>query len=153
MAGGGAATFAVSQSWRSARPRSGCRTRDAGAHRRAWATQAASAQLMLRGHARIQTLRHGFSTLTEQIPRSLRLWAAGTVLAQAIQYLGLEFLSLDCAVSDPMAPAAHSPETEPRADSIPPDHGSSGETRAGTAPWPERRSNLNIIADVVGGAV
>jgi transposase-like protein len=46
--------------------------------------QAISAQVFVRGHALIQNLRQGFSTLTEKISRPVRLLTVWSVLAQAI---------------------------------------------------------------------
>lgn len=46
--------------------------------------QAASADLLARGHACIQNLRNGFSTLTAMVPRALRLMTAWSQLTQAI---------------------------------------------------------------------
>jgi transposase-like protein len=46
--------------------------------------QAASAQVLVRGHALAQNLRNGFSTLTEHISRPLCLLTAWAVLAQGI---------------------------------------------------------------------
>lgn len=46
--------------------------------------QARSAQILVRGHALVQNLRQGFSTLTERISQPLRLLTAWPLLAQAI---------------------------------------------------------------------
>ena len=46
--------------------------------------QAASADLLARGHAFIQNLRNGSSTLTAVVPRPLRLMTAWSQLIQAI---------------------------------------------------------------------
>ncbi len=46
--------------------------------------QAASADLLARGHAFIQNLRNGYSTLTAAVPRPLRLMTAWSQLIQAI---------------------------------------------------------------------
>jgi len=46
--------------------------------------QATSADTLARGHALVQNLRNGFSTLATTIPRCLRLAAAWSQLAQAI---------------------------------------------------------------------
>ncbi len=46
--------------------------------------QAASADLLARGHAFIQNLRNGFSKLTATAPRQLRVMAAWSQLVQAI---------------------------------------------------------------------
>ena len=46
--------------------------------------QLASGDSLTRGHALVQNLRNGFSTLTERIPRPLRLAAAWPQLARAI---------------------------------------------------------------------
>ncbi len=46
--------------------------------------QAASADIVPRGHALIQNLRTGFSTLTATVPRELRLMTAWSQLTQAI---------------------------------------------------------------------
>ena len=46
--------------------------------------QAASADILARGHAFIQNLRNGFSTLTTTIPRQLRVMTAWSQLIQAI---------------------------------------------------------------------
>ncbi len=46
--------------------------------------QAASADLLARGHAFIQNLRNGFSNLTATIPRQLRLMTAWSQLVQLI---------------------------------------------------------------------
>ncbi len=46
--------------------------------------QAASATLLAWGHALIQNLRTGFSTLTLQVPRQVRLTIAWSQLTQAI---------------------------------------------------------------------
>jgi IS6 family transposase len=46
--------------------------------------QLASADLLTRGHALVQNLRNGFSTLTARVPRPLRLAAAWPQLARAI---------------------------------------------------------------------
>ena len=46
--------------------------------------QAASADILARGHAFIQNLRNGFSTLTATIPRQLRVMTAWSHLIQAI---------------------------------------------------------------------
>ncbi len=45
---------------------------------------AAAADRLARGHALIQNLRNGFSTLTAAVPRALRLKTAWSLLAQAI---------------------------------------------------------------------
>jgi transposase-like protein len=44
----------------------------------------ASADTFCRGHAQIQNLRNGFSTLTATVPRRLRLLRAWSQLAQTI---------------------------------------------------------------------
>ena len=46
--------------------------------------QAASADIVTRGHALIQNLRTGFSTLTVTVPRQLRLMTAWSQLTQGI---------------------------------------------------------------------
>jgi transposase-like protein len=46
--------------------------------------EAISADVLARGHARVQNLRTGFSTLTAHIPRPLRLAAAWPQLTQVI---------------------------------------------------------------------
>lgn len=46
--------------------------------------QAASADILARGHALIQNLRNGLSTLTATVPRQLRLMTAWSQLIQAI---------------------------------------------------------------------
>jgi len=46
--------------------------------------QVASAEHVTRGHALIQNLRNGFSTLTTGVARPLRLMTAWSQLAQAI---------------------------------------------------------------------
>ncbi len=46
--------------------------------------QGTSADILSRGHALIQTLRNGFSTLTAYVPRPLRLMTAWSHLVQAI---------------------------------------------------------------------
>jgi transposase-like protein len=46
--------------------------------------QPAAADILARGHALIQNLRNGFSTLTSSTPRLLRLATAWSQLAQAI---------------------------------------------------------------------
>ncbi len=46
--------------------------------------QSTSVDIIARGHALIQNLRNGFSTLTVALPRALRLLTAWPVLAQAI---------------------------------------------------------------------
>jgi transposase-like protein len=46
--------------------------------------QPTSVDILARGHALIQNLRNGFSTLTVALPRALRLLTAWPVLAQAI---------------------------------------------------------------------
>jgi IS6 family transposase len=46
--------------------------------------QLVSADLLTRGHALVQNLRNGFSTLTARVPRPLRLAAAWPQLARAI---------------------------------------------------------------------
>jgi transposase, IS6 family len=46
--------------------------------------QLASGDRLTRGHALVQNLRNGFSTLTERVPRPLRLAAAWPQLARAI---------------------------------------------------------------------
>jgi transposase, IS6 family len=46
--------------------------------------QLASADSLTRGHALVQNLRHGFSSLTTQVPRPLRLAAAWLQLARTI---------------------------------------------------------------------
>ncbi len=46
--------------------------------------QATSADILSRGHALIQNLRNGFSTLTAYVPRPLRLMTAWSQLVQAI---------------------------------------------------------------------
>ncbi len=46
--------------------------------------QAASADILARGHAFIQNLRNGFSRLTRTVPRALRLMTAWSQLVQAI---------------------------------------------------------------------
>ncbi len=46
--------------------------------------QSTSANTLARGHALVQNLRHGFSTLTAHMPRPLRLATAWLHLAQAI---------------------------------------------------------------------
>src|SRR5215210_4510320 len=46
--------------------------------------QLASGDSLTRGHALVQNLRNGFSTLTERVPRPLRLAAAWPQLARAI---------------------------------------------------------------------
>lgn len=46
--------------------------------------QSTSADILARGHALIQNLRNGFSTLTAALPRQLRLMTAWPVLSQAI---------------------------------------------------------------------
>ena len=46
--------------------------------------RAASVDILARGHALIQNLRNGCSTLTAALPRALRLTTAWSVLAQAI---------------------------------------------------------------------
>jgi transposase, IS6 family len=46
--------------------------------------QAASADLLARGHAFIQNLRNGFSSLTATVPRQLRLMTAWSQLIQAV---------------------------------------------------------------------
>ena len=45
---------------------------------------AAAADRLARGHALIQNLRNGFSTLTAAVPRALRLMTAWSLLVQAI---------------------------------------------------------------------
>jgi hypothetical protein len=47
--------------------------------------QAASADLLARGHALIQNLRNGFSTLTTDVAQSMRLATAWEQLIQIIQ--------------------------------------------------------------------
>jgi IS6 family transposase len=46
--------------------------------------QLASADVLTRGHALVQNLRNGFSSLTVRVPRPLRLAAAWPPLARAI---------------------------------------------------------------------
>ena len=46
--------------------------------------RAASADRITRGHAFIQNLRNGFSTLTAPLPRQLRVMTAWSQLLQAI---------------------------------------------------------------------
>ena len=46
--------------------------------------QASSADLLARGHALIQNLRNGYSTLTAAVPRQLRLMTAWSQLTQTI---------------------------------------------------------------------
>jgi hypothetical protein len=46
--------------------------------------QAASADIVARGHALIQNLRNGFSTLTMAVTHSMRLATAWAELARAI---------------------------------------------------------------------
>ena len=46
--------------------------------------QAASADVIARGHALIRNLRNGFATLTVAVPINLRLAVAWPQLAQAI---------------------------------------------------------------------
>ncbi len=46
--------------------------------------QAASADIVARGHAFIQNLRNGFSTLTPAIPRPLRLMSAWSQRTETI---------------------------------------------------------------------
>ncbi len=46
--------------------------------------QAASAELLARGHAFIQNLRNGYSTLTAALPGPLRLMTPWSQLIQAI---------------------------------------------------------------------
>ena len=46
--------------------------------------QRASADRFCRGHARLQNLRNGFSSLTDRAPRPLRLATAWPQLARAI---------------------------------------------------------------------
>ncbi len=46
--------------------------------------QSASVDILARGHALIQNLRNGFSTLTASLPRALRLMTAWSLLTQAI---------------------------------------------------------------------
>ena len=46
--------------------------------------QQVSADLLTRGHALVQNLRHGFSTLTDAVPPPLRLATAWPQLARAI---------------------------------------------------------------------
>ncbi len=46
--------------------------------------QAASADILARGHAFIQNLRNGFSSLTATVPRQLRLMTAWSQLIQAV---------------------------------------------------------------------
>ena len=47
-------------------------------------TSAASADRLVRGHGLIQNLRNGFSTLTQAVPRQLRLMTAWQQLAPAL---------------------------------------------------------------------
>ena len=49
-----------------------------------WAMQADSARVFVPGHALIQNLRNGFFTLTERLPRAMRLLTVWPVLAHAI---------------------------------------------------------------------
>lgn len=46
--------------------------------------QATSAGILAQGHAFIQNLRNGFSTLTAAVPRPLRLMSAWSQLSQTI---------------------------------------------------------------------
>ena len=46
--------------------------------------QRASADILTRGHALVQNLRNGFSSLTPQVPRPRRLAAAWLQLARTI---------------------------------------------------------------------
>jgi transposase-like protein len=46
--------------------------------------QSTSVDIIARGHALIQNLRNGFSTLTAALPRALRLMTAWSILTQAI---------------------------------------------------------------------
>ena len=46
--------------------------------------QSTSVDIIARGHALIQNLRNGFSTLTAALPRELRLMTAWSILTQAI---------------------------------------------------------------------
>jgi hypothetical protein len=46
--------------------------------------QLIAAQVFMRGHAMAQNLRHAFSSLTAQVPRSLWLAAAWPTLVHAI---------------------------------------------------------------------
>jgi transposase-like protein len=46
--------------------------------------QAASAAILARGHAFVQNLRNGFSTLTAMVPRELRLMMSWSRLTQVI---------------------------------------------------------------------
>ena len=46
--------------------------------------QLASADILTRGHALVQNLRNGFSSLTGDVPRPLRLATAWPQLARAI---------------------------------------------------------------------
>ena len=46
--------------------------------------QLAAADILTRGHALVQNLRNGFSSLTPDVPRPLRLATAWPQLARAI---------------------------------------------------------------------
>ena len=46
--------------------------------------QAASANILARGHAFVQNLRNGFSQLTAKVPRQLRVMPAWSHLIQVI---------------------------------------------------------------------